>query len=156
MNGKSRAILSGVLAVIIAVALVGAYVFTQSVQTGSTSAVSSTTQSTQPPNGKTGTLAVLMTDPPTIPVGVTAVYMNYSNVQVHVSKAGNQTGWTDLQTSGDINLLSIVNSTQTIAAANISSGIFNALQFNITNVVITFQGQNYTADLVYQEQYLVV
>jgi hypothetical protein len=149
MNGK--VILSGVLVVVIAIALVGAFVFNKNTQ--STSVVNSTSQLS---NGQSGTLAVLMTDPPTIPQGVTAVYINYSDVQVHVSNAGNQTGWTDMQSSGDINLLGVVNSTQTIAAANISSGIFNALRFNITNALVTFQGQNYTADLVYQEHTLFV
>src|SRR5579864_6591575 len=149
MNGK--VILSGVLIVVIAIALVGALVFNKSTQ--STSVVSSTSQ---PSNGQSGTLAILMTDPPTIPRGVAAVYINYSDVQVHVNNAGNQTGWTDMQSSGDINLLGVVNSTQTIAAANISRGIFNALRFNITNALVTFQGQNYTADLVYQEHTLFV
>jgi len=97
-----------------------------------------------------------MTDPPTIPTGVTAVYINYSDVGVHVSNAGNQTGWTDLQSSGEINLLSVINSTQTIAATNITSGVFNALRFNVTSSVVTFQGENYTADLVYQEHTLFV
>jgi hypothetical protein len=101
-------------------------------------------------------MAVLMTDPPTIPTGVTSVYINYSDVSVHVSDAGNQTGWTDLQSSGEIDLLSVINSTETIAATNVTSGIFNALRFNITSALITFQGTNYTADLVYQQHTLFV
>jgi hypothetical protein len=101
-------------------------------------------------------LAVLVTDPPTIPEGVTAVYIDYSNLAIHVSDAGNQTGWTDLGSSGDINLLSVVNSTQTIAVANISSGLFNAMKFNISSAIVTFNGQNYTANLVYQKAYLLV
>jgi len=151
MRMNSKVILTGVLVAVIAIALVGAFVFNKGTQ--STSVVSSTNQ---PSNGQTGTLAILMTDPPTIPQGVTAVYINYSDVQVHVNNAGNQTGWTDMQSSGDINLLGVVNSTETIATANISSGIFNALRFNITSAVVTFQGQNYTADLVYQEHTLFV
>jgi len=154
MNGK--VILSGVLVAILAIALVGAFVFTKSGQSGTTSGVGSTGQSTQLSNGQSGTLAVVMTDPPTIPQGVTSVYINYSDVQVHIKNAGNQTGWTDLQSSGDINLLGVINSTQTIALANISSGIFNALRFNITFAVVTFQGQNYSADLVYQAHTLFV
>jgi hypothetical protein len=152
-----------VLAAVIAISLIGAYVLTQGSLLGTSSVVNSTTQSTQQSsstaqqsNGQTGNFAVLMTDPPTIPIGVTAVYINYTDVSIHVHNAGNQTGWTNLQTSGAINLLSVVNSTQTIATANISSGIFNALRFNITSAVVTFQGQNYTADLVYQEAYLFV
>ena len=151
LNGK---ILSGVVIAVLAIALIGTYFYTQSVHSGTTSVVNST--NTQSSNGQSGTLALLMTDPPTIPAGVSAVYINYSDVQVHISNAGNQTGWTDMQSSGDINLLSIVNSSQTIATANITAGVFNALKFNISSAVITFQSQNYTTNLVYQQHSLFV
>jgi len=97
-----------------------------------------------------------MTDPPTVPDGVTAVYINYSSVEIHIADAGNQSGWTDLQAKGEINLMSIVNESQTIASTNISSGKFNGMRFNVTSSVVTFQGKNYTADLVYQEHTLYV
>jgi hypothetical protein len=157
MNGKTKVVLSGVFAAVLAISLVGAYAYTQNLQLGGSGSNSSSTQVAQPSsNGPTGTLAVLVTDPPTIPEGVTAVYINYNDMEIHVSDAGNQSGWTNLESSGDINLLSVVNSTQTIAVANISSGLFNALRFNITSADVTFQGQNYTANLVYQEAYLLV
>ena len=164
MSTKSKVIVSGVLAAIIAVALIGAVVFTPGIvgssstsstviSTGSTSTSSSSSANTP---GGTGTLAVLMTDPPTVPDGVTAVYIDYSSVEIHIANAGNQTGWTDLQTSGEINLMSIINQSQTIASTNISSGKFNGMRFNVTSAVVTFQGANYTADLVYQEHTLYV
>ncbi len=111
MNGKTKGALAGVIATVIAISLVSAYIYTQNIQFGTPS---STTQTS---SGQTGTLAVLMTDPPTIPEGVTAVYIDYNNLAIHVSDAGNQTGWTDLGSSGNINLLSVVNSTQTMAVA---------------------------------------
>jgi len=150
MNGKTKVALSGVIAAVLAISLVGAYLYTQNISLGTNS---STTEAT---SGPTGTLAVLMTDPPTIPEGVTAVYMDYSNLAIHVSDAGNNSGWTNLGSSGDINLLSIVNSTQTIAVANISNGLFNAMKFNVSSAIVTFNGQNYTANLVYQKAYLLV
>ncbi len=158
MSTKNKVIVSGVLAAIIAVALIGAVVFTPGlVNKGSTSStsISTSSSSANAPSGS-GTLAVLMTDPPTVPDGVTAVYINYSSIEVHFADAGNQTGWTDLQTSGEINLMSIVNESQTIASTNITSGKFNGLRFNVTSAVVTFQGTNYTADLVYQEHTLYV
>ncbi len=168
MSTKSKVIVSGVLAAIIAVALIGAVVFTPglvskspssgtliSTSSANTSSQSAASSSSSSPSGS-GTLAVLMTDPPTVPDGVTAVYINYSDVEVHVANAGNQTGWTDLQTSGSIDLMSIVNESQTIAATNITSGKFNGLRFNVTSAVVTFEGVNYTADLVYQEHTLYV
>ena len=161
MSTKNKVIVSGVLAAIIAVALIGAVVFTPGVvNSGSTSSTltsssSSSSSSANAPSGS-GTLAVLMTDPPTVPDGVTAVYINYSSVEIHIANAGNQSGWTDLKSSGEINLMSIVNESQTIASTNITSGKFNGLRFNVTSAVVTFQGTNYTADLVYQEHTLYV
>ena len=98
-----------------------------------------------------------MTDPPTVPDGVTAVYINYSSIEVHFADAGNQTGWTDLQTSGEINLMSIVNESQTIASTNITSGKFNGLRFNVTSAVARVpRNQLHGRILVYQEHTLYV
>src|SRR5689334_14834462 len=120
MSSKNKALLSGAIAAIIAMALISGLVFTpgllRNLTSGSTS-ISSTTSGNAPSSGS-GTLAVLMTDPPTVPDGTTAVYINYSNIQVHISQAGNYSGWIDLQSSGEINLMSIINTTQTIAATN--------------------------------------
>jgi len=135
-----------------------------SVQVGPTSQLSSTvaiqTQSTSVGSnsisGPSGSLAVLMTDPPTVPDGVTSVFINYSNLAIHVSGAGNNTGWHVLDVTGQIDLMSVINSTQTVAEANISSGDFNALAFNVTSAIVTFNGANYSADLVYQNHVLFV
>jgi len=109
-----------------------------------------------PPSQNADDLAVLMTDPPTVPEGVTAVYITYANLAIHVSDAGNNTGWHVLDLQGQIDLMSIINSTQTIVDANVTSGNFNALAFNVTSAIVTFNGLNYTADLVYQQHELYV
>ncbi len=155
MSSKNKVVLSGVVAAVIAIALVGAVVLVSpELLTNNSSSTSSI--STSGPSSGSGTLAVLMTDPPTVPDGVTAVYITYSDVQVHVADDGNQSGWNDMHSSGEINLMSVINSSQTIASANISSGKFNGLRFNVTSAVVTFQGTNYTADLVYQQHTLYV
>lgn len=126
---------------------------------GGVSTISSSSASPPPQTqtaGSSGNVAVLMTDPPTVPDGVTAVYITFENMRIHVSSAGNYTGWHVLNLQGEIDLMSVINSTQTVAAANITSGDFNALAFNVTSALVTFQGQNYTADLVYQEHTLFV
>ena len=180
MSTKTKVIVSGVVAAIIAIALIGAVVFTPGIVNGSTTTSSSTSGVISTPGstssvstssqsvssssssqenygtGGSGTLAVMMTDPPTVPDGVTNVYINYSDVEVHFSNAANQTGWTDLNSNGSIDLMSVVNESQTIASTNITSGRFNGLRFNVTSAVVTFNGENYTADLVYQEHTLYV
>lgn len=127
--------------------------------TSSIQSVSTSSSTTSPPaqaTGSSGNVAVLITDPPTVPTGVTSVYITFQNLGIHVSGAGNDTGWHLLNVQGQIDLMSVINSTQTVAAANITSGDFNALEFNVTSATVTFQGSNYTADLVYQRHTLYV
>ncbi|MDG7000066.1 MAG: DUF4382 domain-containing protein [Nitrososphaerota archaeon] len=172
MSSTRSVMVSGLVAAIIAIALIGSVIgagllntrttissSTSSYTTLSSSSVStshsSTSTATQPSTGG-GTLAVLMTDPPTIPNGTSAVYITYSNLAIHVSGAGNNSGWHPINSQGQIDLMGIINATQTIASANIQSGTFNAMEFNISSAIVTFNGVNYTAGLVYQEHMLYV
>ncbi len=140
MNTKKSVAISGVIAAIVAVALIASSIYIPAIGIG----------------GNSGTLSVMLTDPPTVPTGVTALYINYNNVQVHIADAGNNSGWTTLSGSGQLNLMSMVDVSQTIASSNINSGIFNAIRFNITSASVTYNGVNYSADLVYQEHVLAI
>jgi hypothetical protein len=51
------------------------------------------------------------------------------------------------KSTGQIDLMSVVNYTETVAETNLSAGDFNALAFNVTAATITYRSQNYTADL---------
>ena len=97
----------------------------------------------------------MMTDPPTIPEGVTNIYITYSDLAIHIADAGNDSGWYVLKSSGQIDLMGIINVTQTIATVSITSGLFNGLAFNVTSAVVTYQKTNYTADLVSQRHALI-
>ncbi len=99
----------------------------------------------QSPTTTKGTVDVLLTDPPNVPTGVTAVYVTYSDVAVHVSGAGNQSGWTNSNTAGTIDLMKMVNISTTIASIKVTTGVYNALRFNISSAAVTFNGKNYTA-----------
>ena len=132
---------SAAVAAIAAIALISAAILSPGMLAlGSTSTAQS------------GTLAVLLTDPPTVPNGVTAVYATYSDVQVHVSNAGNESGWYDLHSSGEINLMSVINIGQTIGSTSVPAGTYNALRFNITAATVTYESQNYTARCCNQQQ----
>ncbi len=171
MSSNRSLVVSGLVAAIIAIALVSGAVFvgvlntttavplspqgnggTESTSAGTKSEVNvSSNQQTTPsapnqPRAQSGGLALLMTDPPTVPSGVSAVYLSYADLGVHVAGLGNQTGWRVLNTAGRIDLLSVVNYTQTVALANTSAGDYNAIAFNVTSAVVTFQSQNFTAD----------
>ena len=152
MNSRSKVITSGAIAAIIAIALITATLGLGALNS-TTGALGSTNTSA---NTQTGTLAVLLTDPPTVPAGTSAVFITYADIGVHVNGAGNDSGWHMIKTQGQINLMSVINATQTLASANITTGTFNALEFNVTSATVTYNGKNYTADLVYQEHLLYV
>jgi uncharacterized protein (UPF0333 family) len=154
MSSRNQVVIAGAFAVAIALAaIVGAVYFlpspTQRSNTLADTMITTTGVQTQSggqvaPSDQ-GTLSVLLTDPPTVPPGVTAIYVNYTNVAVHIGKAGNQTGWIDANATGTINLMQMVNVSSTIATVKVSTGVYNALRFNVSSAQVTYDGGNYTA-----------
>lgn len=141
MSSKRTAALSGLVAAVVAIGLILAAIYVPGTGIGK-------------PNSSQGTLSVLLTDPPTVPENVSAVYITYSQVQVHIADAGNQSGWYSLTGSGEINLMSVVNVSQTIANANLPAGNFNGFRFNVTQVVVTYNNVNYTGLMIYNHNTL--
>ncbi len=152
MSSRNSVFASGAIAAAIAVVLIVGVVTTGILNTKSTA----TGETSSTSSSGSGVLAVLLTDPPTVPNGTSAVFIDYSALAVHVSGAANDSGWHVLNGQGEINLMSIINVTQTIATANIQSGDFDELAFNVTSATVTFLGANYSAYLVYEDHRLVV
>jgi hypothetical protein len=142
MSTTKNVVISAVIAAAIAITLVSAAILSPGLLGSKGTGSGTTAQSGM------GTLAVMLTDPPTVPNGVTALYATYNNLEVHVSDAGNQSGWYDLNSSGQINLMSIVNVSQIISSSTLPSGEYNWLRFNITSALVTYNGANYTALMV--------
>jgi hypothetical protein len=131
MSGKEKAYKSAILGVVVAVGLISGITIFPALNFFA---------------GARGLLAVQITDQPQVPPGVTAVYITYSNIQVHMSSSHSKdVGWYDVSGSGSINLMSVVNVAQTIGAANIQPGSFNAIRFNVASATVTYDGVNYTA-----------
>lgn len=147
MNARTKALLSGVAALIIVTSTVGASTLL-GVQFGGLGQYSQ--------QGTPGTLTVLLTDPPHVPQGVTAVYVSYSDVSVHISEAGQQSGWRTVAQKGEINLMATLNVSQTIAAAKVPDGDYNAMRLNITSAMVTFEGKNYTAFVPHSELFIPI
>lgn len=179
MNGKRSTVIPALLAIAIAVGVIGFGMYagipinltktstssqvlttqgqtptqsqtqSQSSQTASQSSPTNqqTTSSSQssPSGGQEGTLSILLTDPPNVPQGVTKVYVTYRDLEVHVSQAGNQSGWTQVQAQGQIELLGTLNVSRTLSSAKVATGVYNQLRFNISSAMITYDSQNYTA-----------
>jgi hypothetical protein len=167
MSSRRNLLLSGTIAAVIAIVFVSGVVALGVLNTSTTTILlkqnsstaqfsSSSTSQEQSQSGQSGDIAVLMTDPPTVPNGVTAVYIDYVNLAIHIIGAPSDTGWRSLNSQGELDLMSVINVTQTIADANVSSGTFDELAFNVTSATVTFQSKNYNADLVYQDHVLLV
>jgi len=150
VNTRNSAILCGAAALVVALGIIGVSMLS------GVPIVSTSVNTTQPNSSQVntaqsalpGTLTVMLTDPPHVPDGVTAVYVDYSALAVHVSGAGNRTGWTKLSSGGTIDLMSTVNFSQTIAAVKVTTGTYNALSLNVTSSAVTYNGKNYTAFVV--------
>src|SRR5712691_5639281 len=140
MSTKKNIILSGAAALVVAASILAVAIFS-----GVSLLPNANTANTTTSSGAPGTLAILLTDPPHVPLGVTKVYIAYSNLEVHVSEAGNKSGWTTLKAAGSIELLSTVNVSQTISSVKIAAGEYNLLRFNISSAQVTYNGKNYTA-----------
>lgn len=93
----------------------------------------------------TGTLSVLLTDPATVPLGVSAVFVTYDNLRIHVSGFPSSTGWIDLNSSGTVETLGLAGQGEVITSAIIPSGTYDTISFNITSSHVEFQGKNYSA-----------
>ncbi len=91
-----------------------------------------------------GMLYVLLTDPPVVPDGVSAVYVTYSSVAIH-AVGFNDSGWVSVAEGGTIDTMKLLNISQTISSATIPSLTYNMIEFNISNVSVEYLGANYTA-----------
>jgi hypothetical protein len=94
--------------------------------------------------GSPGSVSILLTDPPSVPEGVSAVYVSYSNLALHVTNLGDS-GWVTIQGHGTVETMGLVNLSQTISAGNVPSGRYNLLVFNISSAEVKYLGTNYSA-----------
>jgi hypothetical protein len=131
MSSNKNVVLSAVIAGIIAIALVGAAVFIPGAGIFGPS--------------NSGTLGIQLTDPPIVPQGVTDVYIDYSVMAVHVADAGTSSGWYPVAKAGEIDLMSVLSTSITVGSAKVSSGVYNAIGFNITSATVTVNGKNLSA-----------
>jgi len=123
---RTRAAAYGVAGLVLA----GAVIFS-----GSTLGLLSTSSS--------GILSLLLTDPPSVPSGVSAVYLTYSSIAVHAS-GFNDSGWVSFSGAGTIDTLKLVNLSQTISSAVVPSLTYDRVEFNISEVEVEYLGTNYT------------
>lgn len=92
-----------------------------------------------------GILSILFTDPPSVPGGVSAVYITYENLAVHAAGFGNSSGWVQAKGEGTFNAMKLVNLSETTSSDSIPALTYNLIRFNISSVEVEYLGSNYSA-----------
>jgi len=90
-----------------------------------------------------GILSVLLTDPPNVPTGVSAVYVTYSGIAVHAS-GFNDSGWIPFSGQGTIDTLKLINLSRTISTGVVPSFTYDLVELNISKVQVEYMGANYS------------
>jgi len=133
---KSLSIRYGIAAVIVALAIIG------------TSLYVNTSVPSQTGNSLTN-FAVMLTDPPTVPRGTTELNVTYSSIQLHVVASDGTSNWVAAQESGRVNLLSLVNMTQTIASLSLPTGsTIDKLQLTLSSATTNISKVVYPVTLL--------
>jgi hypothetical protein len=93
----------------------------------------------------TEVVSILLTDPPSVPDGVSAVYLTYSGFALHAS--GLSGGWVATGGQGTVDTLGLVNLSQTISSANVPVLKYDLVKFNVSSALVEFHGINYSATI---------
>lgn len=87
---------------------------------------------------------VLLTDPPTVPDGTTQLNLTYSNISLYVTYPNETSEWVPVNASGTVDLLSLVNMSQTLASTSIPvNSTVTKIQFTIASVDTVINGTAY-------------
>lgn len=130
-----------VIGAIIVILIVGALVIFGLGGTGTGPSGSGTSYGNNPKYN----VPVGVTDPPSVPAGTQAVLVTYSNVQVYTT-GSNSSGWVTASGSGTVNMLAVVNASQTIADAYVAANsTITAIRMNVTSVKVIVNGTTYSA-----------
>lgn len=93
-----------------------------------------------------GTLQIVLSDPPSSWGSATQIYIEYSAIEVHRADAGNESGWvTVVDSAAWINLTRTIDFNQTLGSKSIQAGMYNLMRFSILDANVTVANANYTA-----------
>jgi len=92
---------------------------------------------------KTVYIPISITDPPQVPTGTQALYINYSSLSIHVNYRGSS-NWLPVNASGRIDLMSLINESQIIGGARVNlNSTVDMVEFYISYASITIDDINY-------------
>jgi hypothetical protein len=122
---------------------------TSSSTTTTGSNASSATGSSGAGGQQAGNFLVLLTDPPTVPAGTTQLNVTYSSISIQVKYANGTTAAIPVKATGTVDLLSLVNVSQTIGFANIPTGTtVISIEFTISSASAVVNAQTYSVSLL--------
>lgn len=102
-----------------------------------------------PPVAAQSTFAVMLTDPPVVPAGTTQLNLTYTDLSIHVIYPDQTSAWIPIEASGTVNLFSLVNVSQTIAATTVPmNSTVDKVQFNISAVNAVVNSQTYNVTML--------
>lgn len=91
------------------------------------------------PNG----IPISITDPPQVPSGTQALYINYSSLSVHIDQSGSQKN-ISVDVSGSLNLMGLINESEVIADADVPKGAdVESVGFDIASASIVINNVTY-------------
>jgi len=94
---------------------------------------------------------ISLTDPPQVPNGTQALYINYSSLNVHVNYDGGSQ-WIPVNASGRIDLMQLINESQVIGGVSLRpNSTVDTIKFNINAASITIDNVTYPVQIVYNQ-----
>jgi DNA-binding transcriptional ArsR family regulator len=96
-------------------------------------------------NGANGStyVPIGITDPPQVPYGTQALYINYSSVMAHVNSNG-RSDWVPINASGRLDLMGLINESQIVGGLRIGpNSTIDKMEFNITSASIVIGNVTY-------------
>ena len=92
----------------------------------------------------TASVPIAMTDPAEVPANTTSLYISYSSFKVVYFTANASGNTLDVNVSGSVNLLSLVNVSKVLAVATLPANSFvKEVQFNVVSANATINGTTY-------------
>ncbi|MDE1768881.1 MAG: helix-turn-helix transcriptional regulator, partial [Candidatus Micrarchaeota archaeon] len=93
-------------------------------------------------------IPISITDPPAVPPGTQALFINYSSLSIYVHNAGTSE-WLPINASGRLNLMSLINESQVIGGVTLPAGAkISYAKFNITSASIVIGNTTYPVHLI--------
>lgn len=115
----------------------------------SSSAPSAQGQTTQLSSafGQGSPLALRLTDPPVVPAGTQSLVISYNSLEAHISGSSGS-GWISSNASGSVDLLTLLNLSQTIGTVNIpGNSSVDMVRFSVTSASIEINNTYYNVTL---------